>query len=66
MSNRRSRQSSTDPRITDDQIIDLVSKLRQLLPEISQRRSDKVRQLLVFVSLRDWREGKGREGHEIL
>ncbi|KAB5516369.1 hypothetical protein DKX38_027017 [Salix brachista] len=41
MSNRRSRQSS-DPRITDDQIIDLVSKLRLLLPEISQRRSDKV------------------------
>ena len=58
MSNRRSRQSS-DPRITDDQIIDLVSKLRQLLPEISQRRSDKVRRPLVFVSLRDWREGKG-------
>ncbi|XP_011012195.1 PREDICTED: transcription factor PRE1-like [Populus euphratica] len=40
MSSRRSRQSSV-PRITDDQIIDLVSKLRQLLPEISQRRSEK-------------------------
>ncbi|KAJ6936573.1 transcription factor PRE1 [Populus alba x Populus x berolinensis] len=41
MSSRRSRQSSV-PRITDDQIIHLVSKLRQLLPEIRQRRSDKV------------------------
>ncbi|KAG6777658.1 hypothetical protein POTOM_017484 [Populus tomentosa] len=40
MSSRRSRQSSV-PRITDDQIIHLVSKLRQLLPEIRQRRSDK-------------------------
>ncbi|KAJ4823924.1 Proteasome subunit beta type-4 [Turnera subulata] len=44
MSGRRSRQSagSTVPRITDDQIIELVSKLRQLLPEIRTRRSDKV------------------------
>ncbi|KAG5247647.1 hypothetical protein OIU76_029874 [Salix suchowensis] len=41
MSIRRSRQSSA-PGITDDQIIDLVSKLRHLLPEIRQRRSDKV------------------------
>ncbi|EEF45036.1 transcription factor PRE1 [Ricinus communis] len=41
MSGRRSRQPSV-PRITDDQIIDLVSKLRQLLPEIRQRRPDKV------------------------
>ncbi|KAB5561207.1 hypothetical protein DKX38_006164 [Salix brachista] len=41
MSSRRSRQSSA-PGITDDQIIDLVSKLRHLLPEIRQRRSDKV------------------------
>ncbi|VVB04384.1 unnamed protein product [Arabis nemorensis] len=43
MSNRRSRQSSTASRISDDQMIDLVSKLRQLLPEIGERRrSDKV------------------------
>ncbi|KAL8044042.1 hypothetical protein ABFS82_08G021800 [Erythranthe guttata] len=38
----RSRQSSGNNRITDDQIIDLVSKLHQLLPEIrSNRRSNK-------------------------
>ncbi|WCJ20781.1 Transcription factor PRE5 [Euphorbia peplus] len=42
MSTRRSRQSAGVPRITDDQIIDLVSKLRHLLPEIRDRRSDKV------------------------
>ncbi|KAK6155104.1 hypothetical protein DH2020_009352 [Rehmannia glutinosa] len=45
MSGRRSRQStsSTSSRITDDQIIDLVSKLHQLLPEIrSTRRSNKI------------------------
>ncbi|XP_010435835.1 PREDICTED: transcription factor PRE1 isoform X2 [Camelina sativa] len=44
MSNRRSsRQSSSAPRISDDQMIDLVTKLRQILPEIGQRRrSDKV------------------------
>ncbi|XP_038678573.1 transcription factor PRE6-like [Tripterygium wilfordii] len=41
MSRRGSRQSGNS-RITDDQIIELVSKLRQLLPEIQQRRSDKV------------------------
>ncbi|KAL8471564.1 hypothetical protein ACS0TY_028355 [Phlomoides rotata] len=42
MSGRRSRQSSTTSRITDDQIIELVSKLHQLLPEIrSSRRSSK-------------------------
>ncbi|KAL6518918.1 Proteasome subunit alpha type-6 [Orobanche minor] len=44
MSGRRSRQSSTSStsRITDDQIIDLISKLHQLLPEIrSTRRSGK-------------------------
>ncbi|CAH2079923.1 unnamed protein product, partial [Thlaspi arvense] len=38
MSNRRSRQSSSAPRISDDQMIDLVTKLRQILPEIGQRR----------------------------
>ncbi|PHU02586.1 Transcription factor PRE4 [Capsicum chinense] len=37
MSSRRSRS-----RITDDQIADLVSKLQQLIPEIRNRRSDKV------------------------
>ncbi|XP_018454833.1 transcription factor PRE5 [Raphanus sativus] len=43
MSNRRSRQSSSTLRISDDQMIDLVSKLRLLLPEIRERRrSDKV------------------------
>ncbi|XP_030513200.1 transcription factor PRE5-like [Rhodamnia argentea] len=43
MSSRRSRQSGGSSRISDDQIIDLVSKLRQLLPEIrDSRRSDKV------------------------
>ncbi|GMY15654.1 transcription factor PRE3 [Fagus crenata] len=44
MSSRRSRsrQSSGSSRITDDQINDLVSKLQQLLPEIRDRRSDKV------------------------
>ncbi|XP_059451969.1 transcription factor PRE6-like [Corylus avellana] len=41
MSSRRSRQSGAS-RITDDQIIELVSKLRQLVPEIRNRRSDKV------------------------
>ncbi|XP_055804641.1 transcription factor PRE1-like [Solanum dulcamara] len=42
MSSRRSRQSSTgSSRISDDQIIELVSKLQQLLPEISNRRSSK-------------------------
>lgn len=45
MSSRRSRQSGT-PTIKDDQIIELVSKLRQLVPEIRDRRSDKVTKLL--------------------
>ncbi|CAJ1975260.1 unnamed protein product [Sphenostylis stenocarpa] len=44
MSSRRSRsrQTSSSRSITDDQINDLVSKLQQLLPEIRDRRSDKV------------------------
>ncbi|KAF7134557.1 hypothetical protein RHSIM_Rhsim08G0068400 [Rhododendron simsii] len=44
MSGRRSRQSSgsTTSRISDDQIISLVSRLQQLLPEIQTRRSGKV------------------------
>ncbi|XP_062114975.1 transcription factor PRE3-like [Humulus lupulus] len=43
MSSRRSRsRQSGGARITDDQINDLVSKLNQLLPEIRERRSDKV------------------------
>ncbi|KAI3500775.1 hypothetical protein L1887_36600 [Cichorium endivia] len=42
MSTRRSRQSSTGAsRITDDQIIQLLSKLQQLLPELTNRRSNK-------------------------
>ncbi|XWS64278.1 hypothetical protein CRYUN_Cryun06bG0172700 [Craigia yunnanensis] len=43
MSSRRSRSSQSGvPRITDDQITDLVSKLQQLIPELRRRRSDKV------------------------
>ncbi|OAY47646.1 transcription factor PRE3 [Manihot esculenta] len=43
MSSRRSRsRPSGSSRITDDQILDLVTKLQQLLPEIGNRRSDKV------------------------
>ncbi|KAK4712466.1 hypothetical protein R3W88_006979 [Solanum pinnatisectum] len=42
MSSRRSRHSSTgSSRISDEQIIELVSKLQQLLPEIRNRRSSK-------------------------
>ncbi|XP_031109758.1 transcription factor PRE6-like [Ipomoea triloba] len=42
MSSRRSRQSSSGTsRISDDQIIELVSKLQQLLPELRSRRSSK-------------------------
>ncbi|KAL3813369.1 hypothetical protein ACJIZ3_014637 [Penstemon smallii] len=42
MSGRRSRQSTGSSRISDDQIIELVSKLHQLLPEIrNNRRSNK-------------------------
>ncbi|KAK4778405.1 hypothetical protein SAY87_018592 [Trapa incisa] len=45
MSSRRARQSSSSSgssRISDDQIIELVSKLRQFLPEIrDNRRSNK-------------------------
>ncbi|KAJ7970966.1 Transcription factor protein [Quillaja saponaria] len=44
MSSRRSRpqQPSSSSRISDEQIIELVSKLRQLVPEIRHRRPDKV------------------------
>lgn len=42
MSSRRSRQGASYSRITDDQIIELVSKLKQLLPEIRSSRSNKV------------------------
>ncbi|PSR87663.1 Transcription factor like [Actinidia chinensis var. chinensis] len=41
-SRRRSRQSEGTSRINDDQIIDLVSKLQQLVPEIRNGRSNKV------------------------
>ncbi|XP_023758323.1 transcription factor PRE5 [Lactuca sativa] len=42
MSSRRSRQSSTGAsKITDDEIMQLLSKLQQLLPEITNRRSNK-------------------------
>ncbi|KAL8210975.1 hypothetical protein R6Q57_005412 [Mikania cordata] len=36
-----SRRSAETPRITDEQIIELVSKLQQLLPELRTRRSTK-------------------------
>ncbi|KAI4374540.1 hypothetical protein MLD38_012522 [Melastoma candidum] len=44
MSSRRSRsRQSPSSAINDDQIIELVSKLQQLLPEMhTRRRSDKV------------------------
>ncbi|KAK6139313.1 hypothetical protein DH2020_026948 [Rehmannia glutinosa] len=44
MSSRRSRsrQSPGASRISDDQIADLVSRLQQLIPEMRNRRSDKV------------------------
>ncbi|KAL8144534.1 hypothetical protein V2J09_017566 [Rumex salicifolius] len=42
MSSRRSRQQSGSTRISDDQIIQLVSKLQQLVPELQNRRSDRV------------------------
>ncbi|KAL6201126.1 PREDICTED: transcription factor bHLH135-like [Fragaria vesca subsp. vesca] len=41
-SGRSSSQSSGSPSIRDDQIIELVSKLRQLVPETRDRRSDQV------------------------
>ncbi|KAJ8569922.1 hypothetical protein K7X08_006499 [Anisodus acutangulus] len=43
MSSRRSRS-----RISDDQIADLVSKLQQLIPEIRNRRSDKVLRKIIY------------------
>ncbi|KAJ8753279.1 hypothetical protein K2173_019678 [Erythroxylum novogranatense] len=43
MSSRRSRSRQPgSSRISDDQILDLVTKLQQLVPEIRSRRSDKV------------------------
>ncbi|KAL1551009.1 Proteasome subunit alpha type-4 [Salvia divinorum] len=43
MSSRRSRsRQSGASRISDEQIVDLVSRLQQLIPEIRSRRSDKV------------------------
>ncbi|KAI4328411.1 hypothetical protein L6164_020768 [Bauhinia variegata] len=45
MSSRRSRSRQSgvsSSEITDAQIIDLVSKLQQLIPELRTRRSDKV------------------------
>ncbi|EXC20608.1 hypothetical protein L484_027163 [Morus notabilis] len=41
MSSRRSRNSGSS-RISDDQILELVSKLRRLVPEIRDRPSGKV------------------------
>ncbi|XP_057949246.1 transcription factor PRE6-like [Malania oleifera] len=43
MSSRRSRSRQPGvSRITDDQFSDLVAKLQQLIPEIRERRTDKV------------------------
>ncbi|XP_010939543.1 transcription factor ILI6-like [Elaeis guineensis] len=43
MSSRRSRsRQSSSSRMTDDQIIDLVSKLQALLPEARNRSTDRV------------------------
>ncbi|KAI5562453.1 hypothetical protein POPTR_015G063300v4 [Populus trichocarpa] len=43
MSSRKSRsRQSGSSRINDDQILDLVTKLQQLLPETRNRRSEKV------------------------
>ncbi|CAN0901626.1 Transcription factor PRE4 [Linum grandiflorum] len=43
MSSRRSRtRPSASSRISDDQILDLVTKLQQLLPELRNRRCMKV------------------------
>ncbi|KAI3726091.1 hypothetical protein L1987_65888 [Smallanthus sonchifolius] len=42
MSSRRSGESSSETlKITDAQIVQLLSKLKQLLPEIRNRRSNK-------------------------
>ncbi|KAM0936822.1 putative transcription factor bHLH family [Dioscorea sansibarensis] len=44
MSSRRSshsRQSSSSPKITEDQIIDLISKLQALLPDTRIRNTDR-------------------------
>ncbi|KAG9148665.1 hypothetical protein Leryth_025470 [Lithospermum erythrorhizon] len=41
MSSRRSRQSTSSSRISDDQIVELISKLQQLLPELRNNRSSK-------------------------
>ncbi|GAA0175651.1 hypothetical protein Leryth_005633 [Lithospermum erythrorhizon] len=42
MSGRRSRQATSSSRISDDQIVELISKLQQLLPELrNNRRSNK-------------------------
>ncbi|XP_039126116.1 transcription factor ILI6-like [Dioscorea cayenensis subsp. rotundata] len=43
MSSRRSRsRPSSSSRITDEQIIDLISKLQTLLPEAHTRNNDRV------------------------
>ncbi|GMH05130.1 hypothetical protein Nepgr_006970 [Nepenthes gracilis] len=41
MSSRRSRQTGSST-ISDDQIIQLISKLQQLVPELQNSRSNKV------------------------
>ncbi|KAG4922658.1 hypothetical protein AAZX31_18G238700 [Glycine max] len=61
MSSRRSRQHSGSTRISDDQIIELVSKLRQLVPEIRNRRSDKVSASKVLQETCNYIRGLHRE-----
>lgn len=58
MSSRRSRQSSAS-RISDDQIIELVSKLRQLVPEIRHRRPDKVLKYISILKISNTRKWQG-------
>ncbi|KAK0586809.1 hypothetical protein LWI29_012691 [Acer saccharum] len=67
MSSRRSRsrQQSGTSRITDDQITDLVSKLQQLLPELRNRRSDKVSAAKVLQETCNYIRNLNREADDL-
>ncbi|KAL3528355.1 hypothetical protein ACH5RR_007677 [Cinchona calisaya] len=67
MSSRRSRSSrhSAASRISDDQIIDLVSKLQQLLPEIRDRCSDKVSAARILQETCNYIRGLHREVEDL-
>ena len=56
-------KTSSSRNITDDQINDLVSKLQQLLPEIRDRRSDKVPPTYIHFNFLFFSE---LSGHKIL